>query len=358
MTEETPASGGVEPPRDETPSWPRQAVKAAAGAAWQDLSDTGRRWIAGGRGTAHGAWNRRPPRIAMVARLFLVAAAVAGAVSLLAQAGLSGRLPSGLDWRAAAAVLERDSRPGDAAVLAPAWAERARAELPARVPIFSLPRYADEPLLGVRRVWLVSLTETPHGRDGIARDIAARAAASGDSLRLGALTVTRYDLAEPSRALAFLPDRLSSAEVKSGETSCARTGPATLSCPGEGDPRIAREVRDVAGAPRACITAPPGSAATGPVSLSFPSTPMGLLLEGGAGVVGRIPSPSRAPIRFAVQVDGEEVAAVELPAGAPTWKRFETRTGAMSGEPHLVTIVLSTAEPAGRTVCFDAWTVP
>jgi hypothetical protein len=294
----------------------------------------------------------------MVARLFLLAAAAAGAVSLLAQAGLAGRLPSGLDWRAAAAVLDRDSRPGDVVVVAPAWAERARGELPARVPVFSLPRYAQEPLLGVRRVWLVSLSEAPLGGGPIAHDVAARAAVSGDSQRLGALTVTRYDLAEPSRALAFLPDRLASAEVKSGEAPCARSGPTTLSCPGEGAQRIAREVREVAGAPRTCISAPPGSAQTGPVSFAFPSTPMGLLLRGGAGVVGRLPSPSRAPIRFAVQVDGEEVAAVELPAGAPTWKPFETRTGAMSGESHLVTVVLSTAEPAGRTVCFDAWTVP
>jgi hypothetical protein len=359
VTEDRPEAGGATPPAEQTPSWPRRAARAAAAAAWEDLSDTTRRWLMHGKGTARDAWSRRPPRVTAAARLFLVAAAVAGAVSLLAQTGLPARLPTELDWRAAAALLERDARPGDVVVLSPAWAERARSELPARFPVFALERYAGEPLLGVRRAWLVGLSNAPRSRNRIARDIAARASSDGGSQQLGGLTVTRYDLAVPARALAFLPDRLPTAQVQLGSGRCGPGGSlAPLLCPGSGQQRVAREVREVAGAPRTCLTAPPGSPATGPMTLTFPAVPMGLLLKGGAGVVGSIPSETRTPIRVAVQIEGQEVAAVELPAGAPAWIPFEARTGALSGEARSVTVVLSTPDPAGRTVCFDGWTVP
>lgn len=359
MTEDRPEAGGAKPQPEVTPGWPRRAARAAAAAAWDDLSDTTRRWLFHGKGTAREAWSRRPPRVTIAARIFLVSAAVVGAVSLLVQAGLPSRLPSDLDWRAAATLLERDARPGDVAVISPAWAERARAELPARLPVLSLERYAAEPLLGVRRAWLVGLSSAPRARNRIAREIAARASTDGGSLQLGGLTVTRYDLAVPARALAYLPDQLPSAEVLLGSGRCGPGGSsAPLLCPGPGQLRVAREVREVAGAPHTCITAPPGSAETGPMTLTFPAVPMGLALRGGAGVTGRIPSGARAPIRVAVQVDGVEVAAVELPPGAPVWVPFETRTSAASGEARPVTVVLSTAERAGRTVCFEGWTVP
>jgi hypothetical protein len=362
VTEDRPASGDENPPpeptTERTPSWPRRAAKVAAGAAWEDLSDTSRRLIDTGRFRATGAWKRRPSRGAMTARAFLLAAALAGALGLLAQTRLPGLLPSELDWRAAAALLERDSRTGDAVVVAPAWAERARAELPARVPVFSLDRYTSEPLLGVRRAWLLSLSQAPFAGERIARDVAARATSHGGPQQIGALTITRYDLAQPSRAIAFLPDWLGQAAARVGERSCERDGPFAFRCPGDGSIRIAREIRELGGAPRACISTLPGSAATGPVTLTFPSVPMGLQLRGGAGVIGRLPSDATDAIRVAVQVDGEEVAAVELPPGAPTWKRFAIPTGSLAAEPHAVSVVLSSPDPEGRRVCLDLWTLP
>jgi hypothetical protein len=244
------------------------------------------------------------------------------------------------------------------AVVAPAWAERARVELPARLPVFSLPRYAGEPLLGVRRAWLVSLPGAPFSGDRIAREIAARASSDGGSQRLGGLTVTRYDLAQPDRAIAFLPDWLGQATARVGELACEPDGPAALRCPGDPSIRIAREVREVGGAPRTCLSTMPGSAASGPIHVTFPAVPMGLQLRGGAGVIGLLPSPAAPAIRVAVQVDGNEVASVELPGGSPEWRRFEFRTGAIAAEPHAVSVVLSSPDPAGRTVCFDLWTAP
>jgi hypothetical protein len=363
VTEERDASGEESPPpertTERTPSWTKRAAKVAAGAAWDDLSDTGRRLIDTGRFRLYGAWARRPTRGGMVAWAFLLGTALAGAVSLGTQTRIAARLPSELDWRAAAALLERDSRAGDVVVVAPSWAERARGELPARVPVFSLARYVGEPLVGVRRAWLVSLSGVPFVGDRLAREIAARASADGGAQRIGALTVTRYDLAQPRRAIAFLPDWLGQAKVKLGEVPCEADGPTAHRCPGTPAlrvARVAREVREVGGAPRPCVSAALGSAAEGPLSITFPTVPMGLELDGGVGVVGR--APSDATVRVALQLDGEEATAVELAPGAPEWKRFVVRTGALAAEPHDVTLVLSSPHPAGRTVCFDLWTLP
>lgn len=360
MTEERPVPGEAapEPTTERTPSWPRRAAKVAADAAWDDLSSTSRRLLDTGRLRARTAWDRRPARGRMVAWGFLAAVSAAGALALLAQDRIAASLPSPLDWEGAAALLERDARPGDAVVVAPAWAERARAALPARVPVFALDRYASEPLLGVRRAWLVSLSRAPLGGDRIAREIAARASSDGGPQRLGGLTVTRYDLAQAARAIAFLPDWLDQATATVGGAACEREGGAAFRCPGEAPIRIAREVREVGGAPRPCISARPGSAASGPVVITFPAVPMGLEVRGGAGIIGRLPAPGASPVRVAVQVDGAEVAGVELSPGAPAWNRFEARTSSLAAEPHAVGVVLSSPDPAGLSICFDLWTAP
>ena len=80
------------------------------------------------------------------------------------------------------------------------------------------------------------------------------------------------------------------------------------------------------------------------------------------GIGGAVQSGYKYALRgnydVAVQVDGNEVASVELPAGSPEWRRFEFRTGSIAAEPHAVSVVLSSPDPAGRTVCFDLWTAP
>lgn len=362
MAEERPPSGEATPPpeptTERTPSWPRRAAKVAAGAAWADLSDTSRRLVDTSRFRLRGAWSRRPARSSMVAWAFLAAMAGAGVLSLASQTRLAASLPTELDWRAAAALLERDARPGDAVVVTPAWAERARGELPARIPVFSLARYVEEPLLGVKRVWLFSLSSLPFTSELIAKDVAHRAASDGGPQRIGALTVTRYDLSQPRLAIAFLPDWLPQATAKVGETACERDGPTALRCPVEPAIRIAREVREAGGGARTCVSATPGSAETGPVTVTFPAVPMGLALQGGAGFVGRLPSPATAAARVAFQVDGAEVASLELAPGSLEWKRVEARTGALAAEPHDLSVVLSSPDPAGRTLCFDLWTLP
>jgi hypothetical protein len=153
----------------------------------------------------------------------LLAAGVAGLglYGIRFDSALPERLPSPLDWRAAAARLARDGQPGDVVALAPWWAERARQALPASLPVLAFPLLAGEDLVGVRRVWLIALPAAPGFRRDVEEDLALRASAVEGPLRLGGLEVTRVDLRAPALPIAFLPDRLDSADVRSGADPCA-----------------------------------------------------------------------------------------------------------------------------------------
>lgn len=173
-------------------------------------------------------WAARPGTARSAAILFAAGAALSGVLSLAAQARLPGRLPASRDWAALRALLEREARPGDVVALSPAWAERAREVLPASVPVLAARRYAGEDLLGVRRVWLVSLTRAPGFSWGPELDLLQRGSPAGGPARLGALDVARIDVAFPILPLAFLPDRAARADGASAA--------------------VIREVREIGGA--------------------------------------------------------------------------------------------------------------
>ncbi|HEX7623522.1 MAG TPA: hypothetical protein VF400_08125, partial [Anaeromyxobacteraceae bacterium] len=156
------------------------------------------------------AAERRPAERAAAA-LFAALVGALGLYGLSFQATLPRRLPSPSDWQAAAAHLAREARAGDAVVLAPWWAERARAVLPPALPVLAFPRLAGEDLPGLRRLWLLALPAAPGGTGDAARDLRDRASVPGATTRFGGLAVTPFTLAEPVLPLAFLPDRLEGA---------------------------------------------------------------------------------------------------------------------------------------------------
>ncbi|HEY6100436.1 MAG TPA: hypothetical protein VIW03_13450, partial [Anaeromyxobacter sp.] len=168
------------------------------------LRDTLRGWAE----TARRLWAGRPGIARGAALLFAAGAAIAGAAALLAQARLPGTLPTPRDWAALRALVEREARPGDAVALSPPWAERAREILPASVPVLAQRRFAGEDLLGVRRLWLVSLPGAPGFSWDAESELLRRAGRPEPPGRLGALQVTRFEIAFPVLPLAFLPDRL------------------------------------------------------------------------------------------------------------------------------------------------------
>ena len=209
-------------------------------------------------------------------------------------------------------------------MLAPWWAERARAVLPPALPVLAFPRLAGEDLPGLRRLWVLALPAAPGGVGDAARDLRGRAGVPGPTTRFGGLAVTPFSLAEPVLPLAFLPDRLA------------------------GTPGVARAVREVEYLPRECLVVKPAPGAP-PLRVTFDDVPLGRTLRGLAG---------EEPVRVAVDLDGAGVAEVEEPAAAPGWHAFEIDTSSHAGRAARVTFTISTDDPGPRPLCLDAYTLP
>jgi hypothetical protein len=329
---------------------PRLAARAAA-LLRERLREAGRDAAAAVRAGASAAWASRPaaPRAAAIALAAVVT--LAGAGSVLAQARAARGLPSALDWAAARALVERDARPGDAAAVSPAWAERARELLPSSVPVLPFSRPSGEDLVGVRRVWLLALRDAPWARRGAELDLAGRAARTERAARLGALEVTRFDLSFPTIPLAFLPDRLGQATVTLGGAPCEPAGPARFRCAG-GAVEVAREVREVAGVPRPCLTASGAAPLDAPLAIAFAPLRLGRTVHGHAGPAGD--AGPRAPVRISVLLDGEEAGAAELPGGG--WSPFLIDTSRSAGQQR--SLSLAVTSPGRLALCLDAMVLP
>ena len=253
------------------PSYQFPAPPPPDPTGWHRLRDTARGHL----------W---PPGPTTWAGLLALLVAAAGILGLWFQATLPARLPTSTDWAAAAAVIARDARPGDAVALAPAWAERAREVLPERVPaspgvplpVLALPSYAepDAPLDGIRRVWLLALPDVPGGPGRAAAELAGRAASVEPPLRIGQLEVSLFPLRTPSLPLWRLADRV----------PAARSGTA---------PGPVRAVREVGFLPRDCVVVSFPGPTPEPVSLRVEDAPLGSGLRGRVGLVG-LPAPGAA----------------------------------------------------------------
>lgn len=291
------------------------------------------------------------------ALLVAIGVAALGLYGLWFHAALPRRLPSDADWRAAASLLAREARPGDAIALAPWWAERGREVLASSLPVLAYPRFAGEDLVGVRRVWLVSLPRAPGHRRDAEGDLAARATAGGAPQRLGALEVTRFDLAAPVLPLAFLPDQLASAEVSVGGRPCAVSAAGEHRCAADGA-EVARAVREVDLLPRACLVARPPARRGAPLTVTFREVRLAHSLRGHAGVIGEAALAGRGPIAVAVKIGGREAASVKLAPGDAGWRPFQVDTGADAGAARDVAIAVAAVQGDARPVCLDAYTLP
>jgi hypothetical protein len=316
------------------------------------LGAAGRRLAGAAQGTGR-AWARRPTARRLAA-LALAAALVAFSAGGLAfQAALPSLLPSALDWRATAVLIERDGRPGDALIASPAWAERLRMVAPRRLRVLALPRFTPADLEGVRRVWLVSLTAAPGFSWQPELDLLARSAVPDPPLPVGRIQIARYELAHPDLPLATLAERLSGATATLGGQPCAaeRGG---LRCTGaRSQAELTSGVVEVNGLPRPCLLVKmTGEAA--PVRVTFPGVPVGRAVRGNAGLASEGQAEASLPLTVAVRVDGEETAAVQLEGAA--WPTFRVDTARWAGERH--TLSLEVVVPGDRAICLQAVTLP
>ncbi len=293
------------------------------------------------------------------AAALLAAGVVAlGLHGMVFYSSLRSRLPSALDWRAAAALLARDARAGDAVALSPWWAERAREVLPASLPVLAFPRLAGEDLLGVRRVWLLALPRAPGHRFDVEDDLVARASAVDGPQRLGSLDLSRYELRQPALPLAYLPDRLAGAEVRVGDRPCLPDGQRGFRCPAMPSVVVAREVREVDGLPRPCLYTHPSPDHAHPLTITFPAVPMGRILRGHTGIVGEAALAGEAPVHLAVKIEDQDVGAFEEPPATPGWHPFQLDTSSHSGRARAVTFAITATDVTQRHFCFDAYTLP
>lgn len=323
----------------------RLAGRAAA-LLRERAADGARETARATRDRAAAAWARRPPAARAAALALCAVVAASGAAGVVSQARVKGRLPTPLDWAAARALVERDARPGDAVALSPPWAERAREVFPSSVPVLALRRYAAEDLVGVRRVFLVALAESPWGRWDVELDLAERAARADPPVRLGGLEVTRHELAFPTIPLAFLPDRIGHAALTLGGVPCTADGPARLRC---GDVAgVARTVREVAGAPRPCVSFSSAAPVEAPVAIAFPPQRIGRMVHGHVGPTGE--AAGAGPVRIALLLDGDEVGAAEVTSGG--WSTFRIDTTRSAGQTRALTLLVTS--PGRLAVCLDA----
>jgi hypothetical protein len=277
----------------------------------------------------------RPSGAQAGAALLALAVAGLGLWGFAAEGERIRRLPTALDWRAAAAVLARDARPGDAVALSPRWAGRARLALPAGLPVVDAA--AGDDLLGVRRLWVLSLPDVP-GAGPYALPRGAPAAPE----RLGGLLLARHDLATPVLPVSFAPDRLAGARASLDGEPC-RAVPAGFSCP-ESEAGAWRAVREVAGVARPCIAlrADPG----GTLELTIPLA-LGSTLRGHAARLGGAGGSA-----LEVALAGRPVAAL---TPAERWERFEADTARETGRQAELHLTLA---PGAGELCLDAYTLP
>lgn len=331
----------------------RARLVRIAGALGSHLARLARRSVGAAASRAAALWARRPTAGRAQAIAFALVLALAGAGGLGFQLALPSLLPSALDWRAAALLLERDVRPGDAVVTAPAWAERVRQVAPRDLRVLALPRLAPASLEGVRRVWLLSLPGAPGFDWQPETDLLSQATAPDPPLMVGRILVERYELSHPDLPLATLGDRLAGATVLLDGKPCAAES-GRFRCAGDrSEATLAAEVVEVNGLPRSCILARlTGDAA--PVRVTFPRVPMGRALRGNAGLAAAAEDGAAAPLTLAVRVEGEDAAAVQLEGGG--WPSFRVDTTRWAGERRAVS--LDFVVPVDQAICLQAVTLP
>jgi hypothetical protein len=298
----------------------------------------------------------RGPVARAAAALFAAGIAALSLFGLWFLAALPSRLPSPSDWQRVAQRLQRESLPGDAVALAPWWAERARAVLPATLPVLASPRLGGEDLPGVRRVWVVAIPAAPGGEGPVEQDLARRGARAVAAEREGALALSRFDLAAPVVPLFRLSERLDEVVAALGGRPCAREGEAGFRCDGRGGPRVSRQVREVDFLPRTCVVVEPSPSGR-VLTLALADVPLGRTLRVLTGLVGEPAIQLEAPVEVRVGLDGQEARATEERPGAPGWHRLDVDTASRGGRATL-TLSVRAGRGHARPLCLEAYALP
>lgn len=305
---------------------------------------------------------RRPPcRHLLWAETALVLACAL--LSLAFYARLPAAFPSPDDEAALRQRLSELARPGDAILLAPHWAERARL-FGLAAPVLNLSRHAtDADLAGFARLFVLSFDELPRADRDATFDLLERAGfvATGSPETFGALSLTRFVptatrdiLFRATDALSRPQTRASAVNARGQRLACRRAAHG-LHC--QDHPRRSRlsaETREIHFKPYRCLTfAPLGSR---PLALDFSDVPHGQSLDLVAGPIGQahLRHTPHAPLTLSATIDGDKVGQWQWRPGDSAEKRATIDMSHLGKGPHTLHFEVTGDDRRHVDFCFEA----
>ncbi|MGI5863089.1 MAG: hypothetical protein ACOX6T_13650 [Myxococcales bacterium] len=288
----------------------------------------------------------------------------AALLSILFYLRLPSSLPSEADYQRLAESLASQAAPGDAVLLDPHWAERARLFVKG-IPILNFGRNPTrEDLASLRRLFVLSAPELPRSdrAETFERLESMKFRRTGEPTEFGNLSLTLFE-----NSAVEVPSFDFTSEVAKARVFVRRPDGSEELCPRAGDRHpckragwmnVGAEIKEIAFKPYRCIWAHP--AGHEPLVIEYSDVPLGKELRVLAGIVGQIAFRTERyqPVTLAVKVDGELLTSVVVPPGEPGERRSTVGTGRFAGGRHRVSFEVSTPDPAMRHFCFGAGSFP
>jgi len=254
------------------------------------------------------------------------------------------------DYARVAQWLEGEAQPGDVVLLAPWWTERARAFVPARVPVVGYQGSDADDLELAPRVWVLAEPDLPRaGMDRFWAAFRPGRTELGAARRSGRLSLQLFDNGR-FRPLAFSSEDLAAAQVyleqpDGTRAPCAWDGRAHR-CPE--NRAVALEWHEVRFRPLHCLRLDPPGGATRLV-VEFPRRGAAASIRVLAGYPGEVASRSADVTDSTV---GLEVDGVLTPLAVPRGvERLHQVERGASPAGAAVRVWVQSANPLARQLC-------
>ncbi len=307
---------------------------------------------------------RSPDRGSVVWPLQTALLVLAALYALWFHLTLPGKLPAEEDYAQVARHLGEHARDGDAVLLFPWWAERARLFVPRNVPVVGYVGSDADPLLRHPRVWVLAQPRLPRAKTGqFEAAFLPQRRKLGETMQFGTLELTLYEngrhrrpLWSAGEAVARGAGRVYLERADGRRSDCTRAGDGWR-CPGGGHLYVRTEWHEVFYEPRRCVYA---HAPGGDVKLTMefedvPAHADELLLE--AGIIWEHAVKRQGITPTFVRLDragaAQPLIELELPPGVEGFQRgrFEDLNGSSVTGPLRVTVQSQNAD--SRQVCLD-----
>jgi len=333
------------------------------------ISETAQPEPKGRPGAAEGQSSplRQPGRPRARSVLAHVEAALFVAAALLSLAfylNAPSALPSEDDYRQAARAIAARAGPGDAVLLDPYWAERARLFV-RNLPVLNLGRHPTrEDLRGYGRIFAFLLPDLPRSSPERAFRFLtqSRFRRVEEPKRYGAIAVALFENTQVERPSFDFTGEVARAKVyirrSDGSEDVCPPVAGRHPCPRASWINVGPEIKEIAFKPQRCLWAHP--AGREPLVVEYPEVPLGRSLDVMGGIVGQIVFRREhyATVSLDVKIDGALAAQLDFPPGELGERRRSIDTAPFAGGLHRVQFEISAPDPSMRHFCFDAGVYP